>query len=55
MEFWARMAAELCALGAPIQYTKLSRIGHNAWEDTDDRPDGARLAVRNIDWSSPGK
>jgi predicted peptidase len=36
-----RMAAELQALGAPVRYTELPGIGHNAWDYTYDRPDVA--------------
>ena len=41
LEHSRRMAAALRALGAPVQYTELSRVDHNAWDYTYDRPDVA--------------
>ncbi len=36
-----RMAGALRALGAPVQYTELAGVDHNAWDFTYDRPDVA--------------
>jgi predicted peptidase len=42
VEHSRRMAAALRAVGAPVQYTELAGVDHNAWDDTYDRPDVAR-------------
>jgi predicted peptidase len=39
VEHSRRMAAALRALGAPIDYSELPGVGHNAWDPTYDRPD----------------
>jgi predicted peptidase len=41
-----RMAAALRAVGAPVQYTELPRVDHNAWDFTYDRPDVARWLLQ---------
>jgi len=41
-----RMAAALTALGAPVRYTELPKVGHNAWDCTYDRPDVANWLVQ---------
>jgi predicted peptidase len=40
------MAAELRALRAPVQYTELHGVDHNAWDYTYDRADVASWLVR---------
>jgi len=46
VEHSRRMAAALSALGAPVQYTELAGIDHNAWDFTYDRPDVASWLLR---------
>jgi predicted peptidase len=41
-----RMVAALRALGAPVQYTELAGVDHNAWDFTYDRPDVASWLVQ---------
>jgi predicted peptidase len=41
-----RMAAALRALGAPVQYTELAGVDHNAWDYTYDRADVARWLLQ---------
>jgi predicted peptidase len=46
VEHSRRMAAELRALRAPVQYTELHGVDHNAWDYTYDRADVASWLVR---------
>jgi predicted peptidase len=41
VEHSRRMAAALRALGAPVQYTELAGVDHNAWDYAYERPDVA--------------
>jgi predicted peptidase len=46
VEHSRRMAAALHAIGAPVQYTELPGIGHDAWDSAYDRPDVARWLLQ---------
>ncbi len=46
VEHSRRMAAALRALGAPVQYTELAGVDHNAWDYAFDRPDVASWLLK---------
>ena len=46
VEHSRRMAAALRALGAPVQYTELPGVDHDAWDSAYERPDVARWLLQ---------
>ena len=46
VEHSRRMAAALRALGAPVRYTELPGVDHNAWDDAYARPDVAEWLLQ---------